>query len=617
MSIVKTCKIGGLLCLVSIAVLVVSVVMVVRGNNEMRNFAQKRFDSILLAQEVRATSSGLTANARAFVSTGSAAYETAYWNLVKIRAGEMPRPADAAVAPGQTIPMNTLLVQAGFTAEELQLLQESVQISSDLVLLEEKAMNAVAGLFQDASGNYTVHAAPDPELGRSLMFGPEYDAVVERIMVPSFAFDAMVNKRINAQNEEVKASLQRVLLALCVSVGVIALVFFAGLWLLVGRIVQPVHTCALYAQQVADGDLEAICPEARSGAKNEINMLIDSMRRMVAALKERIAQAEHESREAEAQRRKAAEAMEASLQARTVAEEKQEALIAVAGEVEKVVACLSTATDELSAQVEQSSKSAQQQLHRVSEQVAAIEEMSAGIASVARNAALASDSSGASRTRARDGADIVSQSSGALTQVRSDTHKLNELMVLLGKQAQAIGSVITVINDIADQTNLLALNAAIEAARAGEAGRGFAVVADEVRKLAEKTMTATREVDETVSGIQCGINQSVQAMEAALGNVAKASELAEASGAALSGIVSSADQTAGQLQDITRSAEEQSSTCSMMTAALDEINTIADETAKAMAQSQHAVMDLAGQTHQLQSLVRRLRDQGSEQGIGK
>jgi hypothetical protein len=125
-----------------------------------------------------------------------------------------------------------------------------------------------------------------------------------------------------------------------------------------------------------------------------------------------------------------------------------------------------------------------------------MEEMTATVLEVAKNAGEAAETAGSARTKAQDGAQVVSRVVTSMSDVQTQSNQLKDDMAKLGKQAEGIGRFMTVITDIADQTNLLALNAAIEAARAGDAGRGFAVVADEVRKLAEKTMQASKEVGE-------------------------------------------------------------------------------------------------------------------------
>jgi methyl-accepting chemotaxis protein len=164
------------------------------------------------------------------------------------------------------------------------------------------------------------------------------------------------------------------------------------------------------------------------------------------------------------------------------------------------------------------------------------------------------------------------------------------------------------INDIADQTNLLALNAAIEAARAGDAGRGFAVVADEVRKLAEKTMGATKDVADAIVGIQSGARDSVEAVDRTGKNLEVATGLVSKSGESLRSIVSESVAIAGQIRDIAAASEEQAATSEEIAKSLEEINTSASETARAMRTSTEATSELADQAHQLQDLVRQIRN---------
>ncbi|MCL1915897.1 MAG: methyl-accepting chemotaxis protein [Desulfovibrionaceae bacterium] len=609
MSIIKASKIGTAVCLLCLGILIACAVLAISGISDMEKANHKRFESTLLAQEVRGTSSGLTANARAYVSTADKVYEDAYWNLVKIRSGEMSRPADAAVAPGFTIPMGTLLINAGFTEEELALLEESVKISSDLVLLEDEAMNAVKGLFQDNSGKYTVKKAPDPELARRLMFGKDYDATVRHIMEPSYKFDSLVAKRLNAESAAVKHSLDRAIVALCVSVAIMGVLLLAGISMLLRKVMAPIRASTVYAQAVAEGNLDAPSPRFDTTTNNEIGAMISSMKKMVTNLKERILHAEEMAAMAEEHGRKADTAMQDALEAKNQAESGQQTLLSIAGTVDEMARRLFSATENLATQVRDSERSAEQQQGGVASSLTSMEQMNDAVLEIAQNTGVAAEEADKTKVLAANGESVMRQSVDSINTVQQDTRELKERMNELGKQAEAIGAIMVVISDIADQTNLLALNAAIEAARAGEAGRGFAVVADEVRKLAEKTMGATTEVGQAIKNIQNEARSSIATVEHTADGLDKATELVGKSGDALKDLVQGISQTAFQISGIATAAEEQSATSEQITKTLQEINQQAERTTSAMLHASRAINEIIGLSRDLQTNVEKLRGQ--------
>ncbi len=268
---------------------------------------------------------------------------------------------------------------------------------------------------------------------------------------------------------------------------------------------------------------------------------------------------------------------------------------------------VSSASEELSAQVEQASRGTEEQTNRISETATSMEEMNATVLEVAKNASGAAEQTDAAKAKAEEGADIVKQSVEAINEVQEQAKAMKESLSSLGQQSEEIGKIMTVIDDIADQTNLLALNAAIEAARAGDAGRGFAVVADEVRKLAEKTMNATKEVERTITSIQENTNSNVKHMDQAAQVVGRATELANNSGQALQEIVSLAQEAADQVRSIATASEEQSSASEEVNKSMEDVNRIARDTADAMNQSAQAVSDLAQQASELQKIIEDLK----------
>jgi methyl-accepting chemotaxis protein len=287
-----------------------------------------------------------------------------------------------------------------------------------------------------------------------------------------------------------------------------------------------------------------------------------------------------------------------------------------ATEAASVADRMASAAEELSAQIEQCSQGSTEQSDRVQGTATAVEQMNATILEVARNAADTAKNAGEAQAMARRGAQLADEVVGAVNAVRQQAVSLKDTMSGLGQRAQGIGAVMNVISDIADQTNLLALNAAIEAARAGEAGRGFAVVADEVRKLAEKTMTATREVGQAIAGIQQGTAETVVMVDEAVASVEEATSLARRSGEALTDIVTMVATAGDQVQAIATAAEEQSATVEEISRAVAAINRIAGETADAMIQSATAVTELADQAQGLSVLVADIRSGDSRPALG-
>ena len=365
---------------------------------------------------------------------------------------------------------------------------------------------------------------------------------------------------------------------------------------------EPQHI-AFIADEIAAGHLDTqFSTSITSG-------VYDAIRRMAENLKHKISEAEAESRHAAEESLLAQKATKEAEIARRAAENaKREGMLAAASSLTEVIERMSKATDLLSVQIADSTKGAGLQKNRIAETALAMEEMNATVLEVARNASATAELSGKARSKALEGSSIVNKVVDAIGKVQTQSEEIKSEMHDLGKQADDIGQIMNVISDIADQTNLLALNAAIEAARAGEAGRGFAVVADEVRKLAEKTMHATKQVGDAIAGIQQGARRSMSSVDNSVKTVVETTDLATHSGKALNEIVHLVETSADQVSSIATASEEQSAASEEITQGMEEINRVSDGLTETMRQSSNAVAEVARQSHTIQRIINDMKN---------
>jgi len=264
---------------------------------------------------------------------------------------------------------------------------------------------------------------------------------------------------------------------------------------------------------------------------------------------------------------------------------------------------LASASTQISATSEEMAKGSRDQAERVRDVSTSVEEITASILESSRNAQSASEASQNSSGTATDGGEIVGQTINGMQEINRVVRESAESMTELARAADDIGRIIGVIDDIADQTNLLALNAAIEAARAGEQGRGFAVVADEVRKLAERTGTATGEIATMIRGIQNKSEDAVQSMEVGVQEIDKGRELADSAGESLKEVVTTAESVMAMIQQIASATHEQSEGAESISKNIEQISLVAQENASGAEQSASAAEELGKQTRMLQDMV--------------
>jgi methyl-accepting chemotaxis protein len=264
---------------------------------------------------------------------------------------------------------------------------------------------------------------------------------------------------------------------------------------------------------------------------------------------------------------------------------------------------VASASEEISSSAEQQAQSAATQKDQTTQVATALQEMNVTVQQVSENSSKASDASRKAAETARQGGSIVNETLAKMQVIAESVRSTASRVEELGKSSDQIGRIIGVINDIADQTNLLALNAAIEAARAGEQGRGFAVVADEVRKLAERTTTATKEIAQMIQTVQQETKQAVGAMEEGTRQVEEGVATTNKAGEALREIIQMSEQVGDMIAQIATAATEQSSATDEINRSMEQISSLVKESASGAQQSAQACQDLSGLAFELQKIV--------------
>lgn len=269
-------------------------------------------------------------------------------------------------------------------------------------------------------------------------------------------------------------------------------------------------------------------------------------------------------------------------------------------------------TQEITRQLTNSSESQSREIANVT---SAINEMASSVQHVSKNANTSAEVAQKSVDIAHKGAQTVSRTIDGMDNIREQIQETSKRIKRLGESSQEIGNIVGLIDEIADQTNILALNAAIQASSAGEAGRGFAVVADEVQRLAERAGNATKQIEALVKTIQSDINEAVSSMEQSTTNVVNGAKLAEDAGEALSEIESVSVNLSGLIQNISTASSRQSSAASNITSTMNVIQDITAQSSDSASKTASSVSELTVLSHGLKKSVSGFKLPSHEQTI--
>ncbi|HTP65544.1 MAG TPA: methyl-accepting chemotaxis protein [Geobacteraceae bacterium] len=284
-----------------------------------------------------------------------------------------------------------------------------------------------------------------------------------------------------------------------------------------------------------------------------------------------------------------------------------ESLRDLVGRTVTIATGIAAASSQLQSTADQIATGAEEVASQTSTVATASEEMASTSQDIALNCTRVAESSMQTSQSASSGAEVVQETIHGMAKIAERVKNTASAIDALGTRSEQIGEIIGTIEDIADQTNLLALNAAIEAARAGEQGRGFAVVADEVRALAERTTKATKEIGGMIKAIQAETGEAVSSMEEGVREVEKGAVTSQKSGESLQEILDRINEVTMQINQIATAAEEQTATTSEITKNIHDVTEVVHQSARGAEETSAAAAQLAEQSQELQNLVNRFR----------
>jgi methyl-accepting chemotaxis protein len=555
---IKT-RLTGVLALVTLLIIggLISQSITSYKNKEQTERSNSRYLSYILAEEFRQTSKDLTRLCRTYIATGNQKYFDAYWKIVKWRSGEIARPnsVDKYLYPNETRKQSDIMKELEFSPSEFALLKQASDNSNALIATEDQAMRSIqANQFiigpHQPKSNETIR-----EFALRVVFNSQYHSEVKNIMAPVNEFFNVLDDRTASQLKHSQEDALWWLKMNTISQIIILLIVGAVSFYLLKVLFGPLKTAIEAMVDIAQGEGD-LTKRLTVHGKDEISLLGDGFNLF-------------------------------------------------ASNIQQVIANLRLSINEISQSSHQVFSTANITDNAISEQrnvlqqlLVSIEQIVPAIEEVASNATQAVEQANASDQAASQGLAVVSQAVLDIKMLEDDIGNATTVIHELAADTNNIGSVLDVIKGIADQTNLLALNAAIEAARAGEQGRGFAVVADEVRTLAKRTQDSTSEIQEMIERLQICSGKAVKAMDISRNRTLSCVKNTNDAGTSLEKISDCVNEITQVNLLIATATEEQNAAINEMRRNINDINSHVEKTAtgsKDTAMKSEQMTELTGQ----------------------
>ncbi|MDS1838407.1 methyl-accepting chemotaxis protein [Vibrio vulnificus] len=560
--------------------IVISVVTVLQLNGLLQTvnqMSQVRYQSYQAADELRQSSDDLTRLGRTYVLTGDEAYEKMYMDILAIRNGDKPRPQNYHTiywdlvlnygqkpkADGARVSLQKMMENLGFTQSEFQLLKQAQQNSDALVNMEVKAMNAVKGLYPDSSGNYTRRAEPDMAMAAKLLHSKEYHQEKAKIMAPIDEFFKELEARTSRQFEAAAHDVRTTVMIGNVSLIVVFVIAIIGYVLVNRKVVKPIDQMANILKEVdVNSDLTLRVDDK---SNNELGVIGTTINKVLISY------------------------------AKTI------------NKINQVNDTISNISEAIQSITHKNISMAGQQNQEMEMAATAMEEMTAALSNVAQSTNMAEQYAGSAEKEASTSKSVFDKTTREFSDLEGEFTNTSQIIQQLAEESSNVGNVLDVIKAIAEQTNLLALNAAIEAARAGEQGRGFAVVADEVRSLAQRTQDSTGEIESIIMTLQEKAKQSTSTIQSSADKMQSTRSNMGVANDALGTIQGSAVEIHKLNTSIAAATEEQLAVSDEISSNLANIKNLSSEMNEAINQLGPIVVDLQRNVDDLNGVIKHIR----------